>query len=307
VLDRAGPRSERERKNARRAEQRDASDSPAPAEPDAGVPPEFAAALQVTDAERTWIRDHLGWFCENQLILDVVRRVKAGKEATVYVCSAHPSTGKALLVAKLYRERSLRSSRNTGQYQQGRALLDEDGNTAQRGSRRLEKAIAQKSARGKAAVQTSWIMHEFMLLQALHAQGADVPQPIEHAEQALLMEFIGDGEQAAPTLNDVEIAAEDAQSLFERVISNVELLLSMGWVHGDLSPFNILYHHGRPVLIDFPQVVDSRNNPRARALLERDLQRVTAYFERFGWAVDPRRLARELWEQLIAEPEPGAD
>jgi RIO kinase 1 len=275
-----------------------------PAEPQTPVAPEFATTLQATDAERAWVREHLWWFHENQLILDVVRRVKAGKEATVYACSAHPSTGRSVVAAKLYRERSLRSSRNTGQYQQGRSLLDEDGNAAGRGARRLDKAVTQKSARGKAATQTSWIMHEFTLLQAMHAQGADVPQPIEHAEQALLMEFIGDGVDAAPTLNDVEIEPEDAQRLFERVIFNVELLLGLGWVHGDLSPFNILYQSGRIVLIDFPQVVDCRSNPRARSIFERDIARVASYFERFGWSVDPRRLAHELWDKYIAEPEP---
>jgi RIO kinase 1 len=304
VRDAGGPRRDRQRQNANRTERGEAPSASVPAEPQTAIAPEFAATLQATDAERAWVRQHLWWFHENQLILDVVRRIKAGKEATVYECSAHPSTGKVLVAAKLYRERSLRSSRNTGQYQQGRSLLDEDGNAAGRGSRRLDKAIAQKSARGKAATQTSWLMHEFTLLQAMHAQGGDVPQPIEHAEQTLLMEFIGDGADAAPTLNDVEIEPEDARRLFERVIFNVELLLSLGWVHGDLSPFNILYQSGRIVLIDFPQVVDCRSNPRARSMFERDLERVASYFERFGWRVEPRRLAHELWDKYIAEPDP---
>jgi len=142
-------------------------------------------------------------------------------------------------------------------------------------------------------------MHEFTLLEALHARGADVPVPIEHSEQALLMEFIGDEAGAAATLNDVELQPGEAKKLFERVIVNVELLLGLGWIHGDLSPYNILYHQGRITLIDFPQVVDCRNNPRARELFERDIERVAAYFERFGEVVDPHRLARELWQRHI--------
>lgn len=272
-----------------------------PAEPPKPLPPEFATTLQVTEAERAWIREHLAGFHENHLIIDVIQRIKAGKEATVYACSAHPSTGKSFVAAKLYRQRSLRSSRNAGQYQEGRAVLDEDGNTAKTRSRRPDKAGAQTSARGKAAEQTSWIMHEFTLLQALHARGADVPEPIEHANQALLMELIGDGADAAPTLNDVEIEPNDAQRLFERVLANVELLLGLGWAHGDLSPYNILYHRGRIVLIDFPQVTDCRENPRARAIFERDIERVTAYFERFGHAVDARQLAGELWSRHVGD------
>jgi len=301
VRDGGGPRRERRRHEAKYREEASAPSSPAPAEPPRPIPPEFAATLQVTDAERAWIREHLAGFHENHLIIDVVQRIKAGKEATVYACSAHPSTGKSFVAAKLYRQRSLRSSRNAGQYQEGRALLDDDGNAAKTRARRPDKVVAHRSARGKAAEQTSWLMHEFTLLQALHARGADVPEPIEHADQALLMEFIGDGAAAAPTLNDVEIEPQDARRLFERVLMNVELLLDLGWAHGDLSPYNILYQGGHIVLIDFPQVTDCRQNPRARAIFERDIERVVAYFQRFGHSVDARQLARELWTRYFGD------
>ncbi|MCU0684957.1 MAG: hypothetical protein MUF34_22370 [Polyangiaceae bacterium] len=293
------PRRERQGDERRRvglAEGRKRVSHPAPVESATGTA-DFAAGVQVTEAERVWIRANLGLFQKQDLIVDVLRRVKAGKEATVYVCSAHPSTGRELIAAKVYHERSLRSSRNQAHYQQGRGTLDEDGQS----SWRADKAGAQKSKRAKASTQTSWIMHEFTLLQNLHALGADVPEAIEHGEQALLMEFIGDGLDAAPTLNDVELESSDAQRLFERVIFNVELLLGLGWVHGDLSPYNLLYHHGRLVLIDFPQVVDCQNNPRARGIFERDIERVAHYFERVGWRVDARRLAGELWSKHVPE------
>jgi RIO kinase 1 len=207
----------------------------------------------------------------------------------------------------VYRERSQRSSKNVGQYQQGRGTLDEDGNAAHW----RDKGVGNQSKRGKAAVQTSWLMHEFVLLQNLHAQGGDVPEPIEHGEQALLMEFIGSetgtGADAAPTLNDVVLEPAQAKGLFDRVIFNVELMLGLGWVHGDLSAYNILYRDGRIVLIDFPQVVDCRNNPRARGIFERDIERVTQYFEGAGFSADPRRLARELWSKHVPESDAGLD
>jgi RIO kinase 1 len=296
-----GPRRERQlaEQNAEvsAADGRESTSISEEGEAAAPLPDEFAAAVRVTDAERAWIRQHLAYFHENRLIIDVISRVKAGKEATVYACAAHPSTGRSVVAAKVYRERSLRSSKNAGQYQQGRGMLDAEGNSAEFRSRRMDKAVTKKSKRGKAAVQTSWLMHEYTLLEALHARGADVPAPIERSEQALLMEFIGDEAVAAATLNDVEIQPEEAKPLFDRVIFNVELLLELGWIHGDLSPYNILYHRGAITLIDFPQVVDCRNNPRARALFERDIERVAAYFQRFGEGVDPHRLARELWSK----------
>jgi catechol 2,3-dioxygenase-like lactoylglutathione lyase family enzyme len=45
-------------------------------------------------------------------ILDVLRRVKGGKEANVYCCRTHPSTGVDLLAAKLYRPRMFRNLRS---------------------------------------------------------------------------------------------------------------------------------------------------------------------------------------------------
>jgi RIO kinase 1 len=126
-----------------------------------------------------------------------------------------------------------------------------------------------------------------------------VPQPIEHAPQALLMEFIGDGMEGAPALNDVVLESSEAKELFERVVFNIELLLGLGWVHGDLSAYNILYHQGRIVLIDFPQVVHCRNNPKARALFERDVQRVAEYFSSNDFSIDHQKVARQLWEKHI--------
>ena len=275
------------------------ADGPLEREP----PPEFAAAVQITDSERVWVRKHLGPFYERQLIEDVIRRVKAGKEATVYTCTGHLSTGRALIAAKVYRQRSQRSSKNASDYYQGRGLLDEEGNSVRQDGRRSGKPVRQNSKRGKAALQTSWLMHEYTLLEALHNQGGDVPQPIASGDNAVLMEFVGDENGPAPSLNDVEIPQDQAQTLFDRVLFNVELLLGMGWVHGDLSAYNMLYHGGRIVLIDFPQVTDCNNNPRARGIFERDIERIAQYFERSGLVIDAPRLAKELWSKHVPEQE----
>ena len=72
------------------------------------------------------------------------------------------------------------------------------------------------SKRGAAALQTSWLMHEYTTLLELHTRGGDVPRPIEYGDNALLMEFIGDEHGPAPTLNDVDVPEEQAQQLFER-------------------------------------------------------------------------------------------
>jgi RIO kinase 1 len=263
----------------------------------------FALSVQVTNTERAWIKQHLTPFLHAKLISDVVRRVRAGKEATVYTCAGHPSTGHQLIAAKLYRARSLRSMKNTSQYQEGRTVLNADGAAIAPHKWRLQKAIAKKSKKGLSATQTSWLMHEFVVMRELHQAGADVPEPIEHNEHALLMEFIGEGEDPAPTLNEVTLEHAEASQLFARVTHNLELLLGLGWVHGDLSAYNILYHRGKITFIDFPQVVHALNNPQARSLFERDVERVAQYFAHAGVQCDHRRLADELWAKHV---EPGA-
>lgn len=277
-----------------------------PLDPDSAPTPTaeaFASRVQVTKTERAWIAQHLGPFHEGCVIEDVVRRLQAGKEATVYVCSGHAATGRAWLAAKLYRSRSLRGAQNIGRYQQGRQLLNESGRIASARTWRLHKAIAQGSRKGRAAVQTSWLVHEYELLRTLHARGAHVPEPIAHNEYALLMQLIGVDAEAAPSLNEVSVGPREAKRLFEQLLFDIELLLSLGWVHGDLSAHNLLYQPDQVVLIDFPQVVACQGNPDARAIFERDLARVSQYFVRAGVQVDPRALAAELWVKHVPRVE----
>jgi RIO kinase 1 len=112
---------------------------------------------------------------------------------------------------------------------------------------------------------------------------------------ALLMEYLGDREGGAPMLNEVSLPPAQALEVFRRVIRNVALWLSCNLVHGDLSPFNILYWQGNATIIDFPQAVDPRFNHQARDLLRRDLGNLCKHFHRAGVQADADRIADELW------------
>lgn len=265
--------------------------------PGAGV--FFRPSVTATDNEMEWIITHLEPFYQAKVLTDVTRRVKGGKEANVYVGKAHPKTGLDWLAVKLYRPRQFRSLKDTTQYQQGRAVLNAEGQAVDARDWRMHKAIAGKTRKGLEASQVSWLEYEYQTLLKLHQAGADVPEPFKHSSYVLLMEYIGDETVSAPTLIDVALSLAEASALFERVVHNVELLLGQGWVHGDLSAYNILYWQGAITLIDFPQVVEARSNPDARALFNRDVERVCAYFARYGVQSRPRQLARDLWARHV--------
>lgn len=262
---------------------------------DIGFNPTFTGSKH----EREWILTYLSPFYADGIITDVLRVVKGGKEATVYVCEAHPSTGLELLAAKVYRPKQFRTFKNDAEYKFGRPILGADGQAVR--DKRLLKAVAQGSRAGEAASHASWLAHEFTTMKLLFESGASVPRPVMQDENALLMQYFGDEYSPAPTLIEAEIPREDALSLFDSLMRNVELMLSHDRIHGDLSAYNVLYWEGEAILIDFPQVIDAYGNPNAFRFLLRDVERLCQYFVRYGVRADPLRIARGMWSRAMPD------
>jgi RIO kinase 1 len=244
--------------------------------------------------EREWIVRSLGGFYENHWIDDVLRLVKGGKEASVYLCAANPSTPAGeMIAAKVYRPRMFRNLKKDHLYREGRADFNEEG------IRILDDgmlhAMDKRTAYGLDLLHGSWIQHEFKTLQRLHAAGVDVPIPYACDHNAILMAYLGDPGMPAPTLNTVELEPGEAEPLFERVVRNIDLMLAQERIHGDLSAYNILYWEGDIQLIDFPQAVHPDENRAAFRIFERDVRRVCEYFTRQCVHADAERLAVELW------------
>jgi RIO kinase 1 len=105
---------------------------------------------------------------------------------------------------------------------------------------------------------------------------------------------------AAPMINRVTLARENADQFLRQIIDNITLWLANDLVHGDLSPCNLLYWENRIVAIDFPQAVDARVNPAARSLLLRDLENVCGHFSKYGIRADATRIANALWANYRA-------
>ena len=240
-----------------------------------------------------WLLDSLGPFYDEQWFNDVLMIVKGGKEASVYLCQANPSSDTDLLAAKVFRPRSLRNLRKDHIYREGRARLDSDGLEIVKD--RQVRAMQKRTRYGQELMHTSWIEHEYLTLGKLYEAGCDVPRPYTSGHNAILMDFIGDSLGAAPTLNGVSLERGQAHELFERVVHNLTLMLSQERVHGDLSAYNILYWEGAITLIDFPQAINPTRNPNAYAIFQRDVVRICEYFENQGVATDPAKLAEDIW------------
>lgn len=221
------------------------------------------------------------------LLAEVLFPLKSGKEATVFCCRAGPALDRELVAVKVHRPITSRLFRRDETYQQGREILDD----------RARRAYQGKTELGLKVRAGIWFGRECEVIEAMHGAGADVPEPLAACENVLVMELLGDARGRAPLLKDVEVPPERAREVRDRLLENVELLLALHWVHGDLSPFNVLWWRERCFVIDFPQAVDARKNPAARALLERDLANLDRYFRPRGAGFAVGAYAADLWDR----------
>ncbi len=198
--------------------------------------------------------------------------VKEGKEAVVFRCaSQHEKFGEHLAV-KAYTPNTMRSFRLDARNLSGRNRLD----------KRSGKAVQKKTITGKSIREQIWVEQEFLVLETLYSAGADVPKVLKINRRSILMEFIGKDGSPAQRLSEVALEEHEARVLLESVLNNIRLMLSCNLVHGDLSPYNILYSSGEIYIIDFPQRVDPRRHPQGLEFLLRDVQNVCKYFSRFA-------------------------
>jgi RIO kinase 1 len=241
--------------------------------------------IQVLEDE---LADPLQGFADAGYITDVLNRVKSGKEATVYCCRAHPSTGRELVAAKVYAIGIGAHYRMSKLYADGRLRMYKPDS-------RQERAIKSGKKHGREMVFTDWVGQEYANLCVLHRAGADVPEPIHQYGSGILMDYIGDASCPAPTLVGATLSAEEAQRLFDQAMRNIRIFLAKDRVHGDLSPYNILLWKDRLVIIDLPQVVHARWNDEAFNVLKRDIENILQFFGRRCVEASASQLAIDLW------------
>ncbi|MDR6867010.1 RIO kinase 1 [Microbacterium resistens] len=216
--------------------------------------------------------------------------LKSGKEADVFLLEravpGDPSQ-RSLLAAKRYRSSEHRSFHRSAVYTEGRRTRNS----------RDARAMARKSTHGREVAAAQWSFAEFAALRRMWELGAPVPYPVQVSGTEVLMEFVGDATGAAPRLAQVRHDPEMLADCFAQVVEIMRIFARAGLAHGDLSPYNLLVHHGRVVVIDLPQIVDTVANPQGLDLLHRDCVNVCDWFGRHRVDCD----AEELFAELVAE------
>jgi serine/threonine-protein kinase RIO1 len=147
----------------------------------------------------------------------------------------------------------------------------------------------------------------------MHKAGIPCPIPLEQKEHVLVMSFLGDNGWPSPQLREVKFSSSSSSSSssskkdtktnsssssssskqkevehhwWSTAYRNVLLLVrdlyqKASLVHGDLSEYNIIWHHHQLYLIDVGQAVH-QGHALADAFLARDLKQVHAFFRSKG-------------------------
>ncbi|HMK12744.1 MAG TPA: RIO1 family regulatory kinase/ATPase [Acidimicrobiales bacterium] len=220
--------------------------------------------------------------------------LKTGKEAEIRVVEriAADGTGRHLLAEKRYRPKTVTfkgelevlgfttsaTFRNDVGYREARAIR----------SSRDRRAVSKMTRRGREVVRRDWVSHEFEVLTSLWHGGAPVPYPVatDHATSVLL-EYLGDDEGAAPRLAEARLDRAALALAWDQLVDAVQAVVDAGWVHADLSAYNVLWWREQVWLIDVPQAVDLHRSTIGYELLHRDLSNVARWFAAQGVPADP--------------------
>lgn len=220
---------------------------------------------------------------DDGIVDEVIRPLKSGKEAAVYLVAC----GDEIRCAKVYKDAEKRGFHKLAEYQEGRKA---------RGSRDA-RAMGQRSRHGRREQEIAWKNAEVDALYRLTAAGVRVPRPYGYYEGVLVMERITDAEgEVAQRLNDIEPTPDEAREWHAFLMGEVVRMLCAGLIHGDLSEFNVLLGAAGPVIIDLPQAVDASGNNNAFRMLARDVANITAYCGRYAPELLATEYAYEIWK-----------
>ena len=150
-----------------------------------------------------------------------------------------------------------------------------------------------------------WVRKEFRNLSRLEKWGLAVPKPLGVHKNVLVMEYLGTSNAPSPRLRDVQVVCTAA--VYEELVE----FLAVTWqkanmVHGDFSPYNIMWHGDRPVVIDVGQAV-VQSHPKSQEFLVRDVTRLVEWANKNGVETELAAAMYDVLEMELSHVEPGEE
>ncbi len=193
--------------------------------------------------------------------------ISVGKESNIF--SALTKEGKKVIV-KIYRL-------ETCDFRRMYSYIRDDPRFSGLGNKRRDVIFA-------------WCQREYRNLLRAREANLNAPLPIAFLNNVLVMEFIGDKE-VAPKLKDY--IPEKKKKFFDMIINDIRKLYKAGFVHADLSQFNILNYKDSNVTIDWSHCTPTKN-PNSKELLERDVRNICNFFKKIGLKVNEEKVLKKI-------------
>ena len=113
---------------------------------------------------------------------------------------------------------------------------------------------------------------EYDALKILYENGVSVPVPVDINRNVVVMSLI-----QGVNLNQCTLG--NPEETLDMILDNVAKAYHLGFIHGDLSEFNVMVDEDNMWIIDWPQWIEP-GHPNADNILMRDLRNIITYFER---------------------------
>ena len=214
------------------------------------------------------------------IVSEVNGCVSTGKEANVYHALSEPEECGSSSV--LHRAIKIHKSR---------IVVFKDRERYVTGDHRFQRGFNKGNNR---AMVKQWADKEFRNLSRVFAAGIPCPRPLYLRLHVILMDFLGDQKGIpAPKLKDIvfeDASADERESkiddkwrdLYLQLVAYMRIMYSeCRLIHGDLSEYNVLYHHGKLWIIDVSQAVE-HDHPKSLEFLRMDIKNVNDFFSRKG-------------------------
>ncbi len=114
---------------------------------------------------------------------------------------------------------------------------------------------------------------EYEALESLYPT-VSVPQPIDHNRHAIIMERL-DGVE----LERTKLEPEQVVPILELILSEMATAYEEGYVHADMSEYNLFVDTDGITIFDWPQAVPT-GHENSDELLARDVENIVGYFQR---------------------------